>query len=680
MKSYSIVLLLIPFLTEISTAQWIQANGAGLGRPTCVAINGTNLFAGTEFGGVIRSSDNGITWNITNNLPIYSLISHGENLYAGTNNCVLWSTDNGLSWTEISKGLPESRITGLAVLDQYVFASTPNSGVFRTTVNGLSWHSVVPDSTYFFIKALHTVGSYVFICIRDSIFRSSDYGVHWFSIAHLDVSCFANNSSTLYAGSIRGIYSSTDYGLNWDTVTTNLSNSTITSITANDSVIIAGTNGQGLFRSTDQGNTWDTIYINSNYSSINITSSIINNTSLLVGTDYGVFFSSDNGTTWSKGNANLGNKFVWSLVSTENNLFAAVNGGVYKSTDLGNNWSCVLAKGEKLIGDRYTNLFANDIYIYAINNRGEMYRTNDQGSTWTYLQNRWTKYTSFAISEGTIFAGTEFDGVVKSINNGLDWVQVNSGLSNLKVAALCAVGSRLFVLTEQGIFQSGDKGAHWEPFTIFFNMQISIFEAFDNFIFIGNSNDSLFFSTDTGKHWIRITTGLPNLKIDDFAAFGTNVFIAPYYNGVFLSTDCCSSWSPVNDGLTTNNIWSLFIHENHLFAGSGGNGLYRRPLSEMITGVEQIEDHIPTKFQLFQNFPNPFNPSTIINYELSRHSFVTLKVFDILGRQVQVLVNQQQNAGKYSITFNAFNLPSGVYFYRLQSDSFVETKKFILLR
>ncbi|MBU1799846.1 MAG: T9SS type A sorting domain-containing protein, partial [Bacteroidetes bacterium] len=95
---------------------------------------------------------------------------------------------------------------------------------------------------------------------------------------------------------------------------------------------------------------------------------------------------------------------------------------------------------------------------------------------------------------------------------------------------------------------------------------------------------------------------------------------------------------------------------------------------------------IPTEFSLSQNYPNPFNPSTIIKYSIPRsaeyHSVqhTTLKVFDILGREVATLVNKQQNAGNYEVIFNASNLSSGVYFYRLKSRNFVETKKLILLR
>ena len=89
---------------------------------------------------------------------------------------------------------------------------------------------------------------------------------------------------------------------------------------------------------------------------------------------------------------------------------------------------------------------------------------------------------------------------------------------------------------------------------------------------------------------------------------------------------------------------------------------------------------IQNKYALYQNYPNPFNPSTVISYQLSTSSNVTLKVYDILGREIKTLVNQRQNAGAYHVPFDASRLSSGVYFYKLEAGNFVETKKLVLLK
>jgi hypothetical protein len=98
-----------------------------------------------------------------------------------------------------------------------------------------------------------------------------------------------------------------------------------------------------------------------------------------------------------------------------------------------------------------------------------------------------------------------------------------------------------------------------------------------------------------------------------------------------------------------------------------------------ITDVEEISNII-SDFYLEQNFPNPFNPSTTIKYSVPQSSNVIIKVFDILGNEIEKLVNEEKPAGTYEVTWHAVNLPSGIYFYQLKAGGFVQTKKMILLR
>ncbi|MCZ7614786.1 MAG: T9SS type A sorting domain-containing protein [Ignavibacteriaceae bacterium] len=122
--------------------------------------------------------------------------------------------------------------------------------------------------------------------------------------------------------------------------------------------------------------------------------------------------------------------------------------------------------------------------------------------------------------------------------------------------------------------------------------------------------------------------------------------------------------------------------DQYIFAGTlnPDGGVWRRPLSEMVTSVESDPENFPAQFILEQNYPNPFNPSTVISYRLPVSSDVTLKVYDILGKEVVTLVDEYKPAGKYEVEFNASSLPSGTYFYQLRAGSFIETKKMSLLK
>lgn len=114
--------------------------------------------------------------------------------------------------------------------------------------------------------------------------------------------------------------------------------------------------------------------------------------------------------------------------------------------------------------------------------------------------------------------------------------------------------------------------------------------------------------------------------------------------------------------------------EPHASMGMTGTIIVQNPV-----GVND-DEIVVDKFELKQNYPNPFNPSTIINYTVQSASFINLKVYDILGNEIAVLVNEEKPTGNYQVTFDASQLTGGVYFYQLTTNSFVDTKKMILMK
>ena len=101
----------------------------------------------------------------------------------------------------------------------------------------------------------------------------------------------------------------------------------------------------------------------------------------------------------------------------------------------------------------------------------------------------------------------------------------------------------------------------------------------------------------------------------------------------------------------------------------------------IVNGIETLDDYVlPTEFDLYQNYPNPFNPTTTFNYQVPEISFITLKVYDVLGNIIANIVNEEKTAGKYQVEFDGSSLASGIYFYQLQAGSFIETKKMVLMK
>ena len=111
---------------------------------------------------------------------------------------------------------------------------------------------------------------------------------------------------------------------------------------------------------------------------------------------------------------------------------------------------------------------------------------------------------------------------------------------------------------------------------------------------------------------------------------------------------------------------------------------YNRPNVQfeigLTTGIVNNLESIPQTYSLMQNYPNPFNPVTTINFSIPQHGFVTLKIYDVLGKEVMTVVNEQKVRGNYEVEFNAGNLASGAYFYRIESGEFRDVKRMILLK
>jgi hypothetical protein len=190
------------------------------------------------------------------------------------------------------------------------------------------------------------------------------------------------------------------------------------------------------------------------------------------------------------------------------------------------------------------------------------------------------------------------------------------------------------------------------------------------------SNSGVFLSTINGSTgWTA--SGLTQRDVYAFAVSDSNIFAGTDSGGAFLSTNSGTSWTAVNNGLTNSNVTALAVSGSNIFAGTNTSGVWRR---EMPTAVKDDENNVPMLFSLSQNYPNPFNPSTTISFSLLSKSFVTLKVFDILGREVATIVSEEMPAGSYSRQWNAAKMSSGIYFYRLQAGAFTETKKLVLLR
>lgn len=376
----------------------------------------------------------------------------------------------------------------------------------------------------------------------------------------------------------------------------------------------------------------------------------------------------------------------------------------------------------------YINDFASSgIYLFTLTESNGVFRSSDNGMNWVAVNNGLPIPNNICIIAigSTIFVGSTTGGVFRTTNFGDNWVTVNNGLTKLNVLSLCVSGTTIFAGTggpRGSIFRSTNDGTSWnEVFVLpsdgtvgnFATKGTNVFAAASFFlsskIYISSNNglnwtaasgsltiissiigneSNLFIgtyqgvgiSTNNGTNWS--SGGLQQFWIYDFAVSGSNLFAGTDTGGVYLSTNNGTSWTPKNQGF--NNILPvvrLFIYNNYIF--TGGLYIWRRSLSEII-GIQNISTEIPSKYSLSQNYPNPFNPVTKIKFDVPivKQAFllVNLKVYDLMGREIQNLVNESLNPGTYEVTFDASNLNSGIYFYQMSAGNFTVTKKMLYIK
>lgn len=353
-----------------------------------------------------------------------------------------------------------------------------------------------------------------------------------------------------------------------------------------------------------------------------------------------VFSSTTAGSSWMNVGNPVGGTNVAGLVINQGNIFAGTNGqwfwGIYRSTDNGTSWTATWTDRQVLsLGAKEGRLFAGLCC-------GDIAVSTDNGTSWTpvHLGGTGAQVDAFAVKDTLLFAATDGGGIFLSTNDGTSWTAVNDGLANTRVLSLGVADENLFAATFGG---------------------------------------GVFISTNNGTSWTAVNNGLTHLSVYAIAARDTGLFAGTGGGGVFLSTNNGANWTSANEGLTGMNVMTLTIHDNFLFAGTLSQGVWRRPLSDFVS-VHENSASMPEQFLLEQNYPNPFNPQTTIGYQLPSRVNVSLKIFDLLGREVATLVNGLEEPGFKSVSWDASRASSGTYFYQLKSGRYVSTKKMLVIK
>ena len=575
------------------------------------------------FSGIYKTTNGGNLWQIKSQGDYYQIKFVNTNLgwatgyYPNTDNySLVKTTDNGNTWNE--KYIFHNNTIGeFSFVSELTGWTIDNDSLMKTTDGGDSWHAYpLPTSSNSFFEFVDSLNGIVF---GYSIYKTIDGGLSW-------LECNSFTHSYYFASS----FFNKDIGM------------------------LIGRGGT-LLKTIDGGSTWEDHLkiVDANLSSIQF---INQQTGWIAGydglTNRGLIFKTiNNGLKWDK-------VLFDSLTDIKSLHFVDENNGLalatkvpstevllMRTTDSGDNWENKVISELNYAEDCY---FLNESVGWVISRNGWIYKTTNGGDSWI---------------EGSIFEGPDLYSI-QFINDSVGWISAEKGI----------------------IYKTIDGGFNWNiqqlentgtTYKIFFvdsNVGWGIFQMGYDFFLIK--------TVDGGKNWAS-TLLPPNEGYRSLYFIDDNIgWVSGEFN-IYYTTNSGNTWDAQLNGIyyTTNNIY--FSDQNSGWAVGSGDNRILHTTNGGVTFIEEENNPAqPKQFLLQQNYPNPFNPSTTISYQIPKAGYVTLKVYDILGNEVTTLVNEEKPAGSYNVEFTMSNLKlsSGIYFYRLQAQDYIETKKMVLLK
>lgn len=669
-------------------------------------FNSNNGIAVSGGGAIFKTADGGLTWKEENistdfywNLKDVFFIDEqngwiaGEKIYGWGFSVLLKTADGGKTWQLKNNGAPTGLNSVYFLNANTGWVASKEGNMAKTTDGGETWTTVTTGVTneidfIYFLNENEGIAAGHSIYGSSTKIKTADGGKTWSTYSDFpgNLYCVCGiTASTLYAAG-DNLVQSADGGKTWTDLGTAPTSSIekyvdIHFINAGTGFIAVEKYGGRVYKTTDAGATWTRMTLPGGSSVPELTNlSVLDENSVIVfGTSGYIAKTTDGGASWieagAKGNTGFNVNSVF-FVNEKKGFatgFKQMGATICTTVDGGKTWKDTTAKTFK----PYDIYFVDSLYGWSSGDGGSISKTTDGGVTWESLtSNSWDHlYSIFFLDRHNGWTCGTNQGTFRTTDGGTTWEMVSSSQGEDIFFLDLNNGLKGGVNTAMSI--TNDGGKTWTDF----GFNGGSFSFVDKNTGWGLSSDEVIKTTDAGKTWTKtkipdIYSGLNAIVFSD----ASNGWIAGGSGAVLNTTDGGTTWNRVPVS-TTENLNCIAVSGNNVWIG-GDYGIILSSVSqEEVTAVsDRNSSAAPQSFALDQNFPNPFNPSTTIRYSVINSGNVTLKVYDILGKEVAELVNSFHNAGSYTAHFNASELSSGIFFYILQSGNSVSTKKMLLLK
>ncbi len=663
---------------------WSYSNQRGVWKVILNPKNRNTVYAATSEG-VWKSINAGATWfqmlnykmamdmeiNPADTSVLYVSIGNLSNYVPNANVGIYKSTNAGSLWTKLTGGLPATW-SGKTTIElykgnpNYVYASVTNDfsyvGYYTSTDAGATW------------------------TLKNTTIPMGNQG--WFNNGHM---VKANDPNQIIVGTIdlvKSINGGTTFitKSNWaawnsgatppgepESSASNFAHADHHYFISNPldpNKIYCITDG-GLYRSNDFGETYYSC--NGGYVTSQFYAGFANS---MQDSIFCIGGMQDNRSAFYQGTTAWYKTFfgdgMWCAVNAQNDNICYTEytyGDINRSTNRGINWQDVSPPGAGTTQYCFAAPFiasrSNSNVMYA--GGSSIYRSTNGASSWqgpygAFMGAKVLSMDGSATNTDTVYCGTipVTSGPAATIwktTNGTNWVDIGGGVLPNRYPT----------------------DIHVNP-----NNSMDVYATFGGF-----GTGHVYRSSNGGANWQNISGNLPDMPHQCICIdpqYPQNIYVGNDL-GVYVSTNSGANWFELKTGMPYALVFDLTIvyPSRNIRATTHGNGIYERDLIQNPIGITPINSEIPKQFSLSQNYPNPFNPSTKIKFDIPSNakretSNVRLSVFDITGKLVSVLVNEQLKAASYEIKFDATAYSSGVLFYRLETDGFFDTKKMIVLK